>query len=145
MQEFLCEANDQRQELISANINQFSDAKIQEFENRYDEIITLGWTENDPLRRCSAKDERALLRRLETYKDNHLLFIHDFRVPFTNNSSEQDLRKCKGRQKIAGGFRNDDGSQMFCDIMSVVETIKRHRDCVFSEILHIFTGESVYL
>lgn len=145
MQEFLCEVNNERQKLIASNDNQFSDVKIQEYENRYDEIIALGWSENDPKSRCSAKEERALLRRMTKFKGNHLLFIHDFRVPFTNNMSEQDLRQCKGRQKIAGGFRKDDGSQMFCDILSVVETIKRHHECLFQEIHNIFAGESVYL
>ena len=33
---------------------------------------------------------------------NHLLFLHDFRVPFDDNMSERDLRKVKNRQKMAG-------------------------------------------
>ena len=35
---------------------------------------------------------------------NHLLFLHDFRVPFDDNMSERDLRKVKNRQKMAGGL-----------------------------------------
>ena len=30
--------------------------------------------------------------------------------------SEKDLRLCKNREKMAGGFRNGDGRQMYCDL-----------------------------
>ena len=35
---------------------------------------------------------------------NHLLFLHDFRVPLDDNMSERDLRKVKNRQKMVGGL-----------------------------------------
>ena len=84
------------------------------------------------------KDERTLLNRLAEYKDNHLLFMYDSRVPFDNNTSERDLRKCKNRQKMAGGFRKLCGLQMFCNILSVIETAKRTKAPVFQKILSIF-------
>lgn len=34
---------------------------------------------------------------MEKYSHNHLLFLHDFDVPFKNNISEWDLRKVKSR------------------------------------------------
>lgn len=40
-----------------------------------------------------AKQEEALLNRLEKYRENHLLFIKRSEVPFDNNISERDLRK----------------------------------------------------
>lgn len=46
-----------------------------------------------------AKQEEALLNRLEKYRENHLLFIKRSEVPFDNNISERDLRKVKNRQK----------------------------------------------
>ncbi|MCD8090234.1 MAG: IS66 family transposase, partial [Clostridiales bacterium] len=54
--------------------------------------------------------------------------------PFDNNMSERDLRKCKNRQKMAGGFRTDKGQEMFCRILSVIETLKRKRLCVFQNV-----------
>ena len=44
-----------------------------------------------------AKQEEALLNRLEKYRENHLLFIKRSEVPFDNNISERDLRKVKNR------------------------------------------------
>ena len=35
------------------------------------------------------------------------------------------MRRCKNRQKMAGGFRTASGRQMYCEIMSVIETVKR--------------------
>ena len=34
-------------------------------------------------------DEKTLLNRMEKYSHNHLLFLHDFSVPFENNISER--------------------------------------------------------
>ena len=42
-----------------------------------------------------------------------------------NNLSERDLRKCKNRQKISGGFGLSDGRDMACKILSFFETCKR--------------------
>ena len=71
------------------------------------------------------EEETKLLNRLEKYQENHLLFLRDFSVPFENNLSERDLRKCKNRQKMSGGFRKQSGNEMYCSIMSIIETCKR--------------------
>ena len=39
--------------------------------------------------------------------------------------SERDLRKVKNRQKMAGGFRKDSGHEMYCAILTIIETLKR--------------------
>ena len=45
-------------------------------------------------------EEKALLKRDgKNTEKNHLLFLHDFTVPFDNNMSERDLRKAKNREK----------------------------------------------
>ena len=41
------------------------------------------------------KELNAMVDRLRTYKDAYMLFIRDFRVPFTNNLAERDFRLCK--------------------------------------------------
>ena len=118
--------------------------EIEEYEKRYDKIIKKGVRENQKTSSKYAKEEEAtLLRRLESYKENHLLFIHDSRVKFDNNMSERDLRKCKNRQKISGGFRKTSGQKMYCKILSVIETAKRNGEKIFEKIIKIFMKRSI--
>ncbi|MGI6652934.1 MAG: IS66 family transposase [Christensenellales bacterium] len=87
--------------------------------------------------------EQALLRRLRTHKSNYLLFLYDTAVAFDNNLNERDLRKCKNRQKMSGGFRTLDGAQMYCRILSFIETCKRRQLPLLSAILSVLKGRKV--
>ena len=85
-------------------------------------------------------DEKKLLNRMEKYMENHLLFLHDFEVPFDDNMSERDLRKAKSRQKIAGGFRKESGHEMYCNILTIIETLKRRNMVLLENIKKLFMG-----
>src|SRR5437660_777368 len=63
-----------------------------EFERRYGNIVNEGWKAN-PRREGRAQRSRAgnLVRRLDEHRTEVLRFLHDFRVPFTNNEIERDL------------------------------------------------------
>ena len=81
----------------------FMKEEIKTYEERYQELIQKGREENkDTKGRIAKEEETKLLNRLEKYQENHLLFLRDFSVPFENNLSERDLRKCKNRQKMSG-------------------------------------------
>lgn len=68
------------------------------------EITQNGRGQNSGTKGRNAKKGKILLNRLEKYKENHLLILHDFHVHYSNNMSEKDQRICKNRQKIAGDF-----------------------------------------
>lgn len=70
--------------------------------------------------------------------------MHNFSVPFENNMSERDLRKCKNRQKISGGFRKYSGNEMYCKIISVVETYKRKGMRILENIQKVFEGTPAF-
>lgn len=70
----------------------------------------------------------------------HLLFLHNFEVPFDDNMSERDLRKAKNRQKMAGGFRKERGHEMYCNILTVIETLKRRDMAILENIKKLFMG-----
>ena len=138
--ELLYEMKKRRDELVeNSGETQLPESEYDQFFHRYDEIIAEGRRENQATKPKWAKqEENALLNRLEKYKTNHLLFLRNFEVAFSNNMSERDLRKCKNRQKLIGGFRSTDGATLFADILSLVETAKRQKKNVFDTILGIF-------
>ena len=139
MKHLLSEMNRERKTQIAAG-NGFSDAQIRAFEARYTNIIQEGRQQNASAKpKWAKKDELALLNRMEKYSENHLLFLHRFDVPFDNNMSERDLRKCKNRQKMSGGFGLADGRDMSCRILSFVESCKRRALNVFDAISSAFS------
>ena len=142
--DFLCSLNRFRKKCISLGKTVFSANRILRYFNRYNKLIEEGWSQNmNTKNRLAKKEEAKLLRRLEKYRDNHLLFITDFRVSFDNNMSERDLRKCKNHQKMSGGFRTKAGIEMYCRILSVIETIKRRKIAIFKGIKDMFAGRPV--
>ena len=66
-----------------------------------------------------------LALRLQTRKQEVLLFLNDLAVPFTNNEAEQDLRMTKTRQKVSGCFRTLEGAENFCILRTVIETARK--------------------
>ena len=66
-----------------------------------------------------------LARRLQRNKQDCLRFLHDPQVPFTNNQGESDLRMCKLRQKISGGFRTEPGARRFLVMRSIIATARK--------------------
>lgn len=140
----LCNANKTRKEIAAQGIQLFSAEEICTYENKYKEYITLGRKENLKTEHKYAKsDETTLLNRLEKYSHNHLLFLHNFAVPFDDNMSERDLRKAKNRQKMSGGFRKDSGHEMYCSILTIIETLKRREMAMLEHISRLFDGTPV--
>ena len=138
MSKFLCGLND-RQKVHVRDNTAFTDAEIAQIESEYDTIIRMGFEENSKTYgKLARSEELTLLNRLTKYKANHLLFTHNLNVPFSNNLSERDLRKTKGRQKMSGGFRSNEGASMYCSILSVVETCKRRNLDLLDSIETIF-------
>ena len=142
---FLTSMNEYRQERKRAGDTGFNLEALERYSKRYDEIVRQGHQQNQSTKRRFAKrEEKALLRRLENYKDSYLCFMYNFDVAFTNNMSERDLRKCKNKQKISGGFRSKSGKERYCNIMSIIETCKRRDMNTLDGIRRILAGEVLF-
>ena len=145
MRNFFLGLNHARNGLKHSGKTSFLVGQLINYSSHYDEIVAKGFEQNKTTKGTIArKEEKTLLNRLVKYKENHLLFIYDFKVHYSNNISEKDLRICKNRQKMAGGFRNADGRRMYCDIMSFIETIKRRGLNIFRSIIRLMTMNPLY-
>ena len=137
----LCEMNRNRKELIEQGADAFPADRITEYERKYFSLLKKGENENKTTSHTYAKkDEKTLLNRMDKYSHNHLLFLHNFSVPFDDNISERDLRKAKNRQKMAGGFRKESGNKMYCSIMTVIETLKKRNMGIIENLKKLFMG-----
>lgn len=137
----LCGMNRDRKELLAQGLEAMPVERIRDYERKYFSILKQGREENKATSHKYAKqDEMALLGRMEKYSHNHLLFLHDFSVPFDDNISERDLRKAKNRQKMAGGFRKGSGHEMYCSIMTIIETLKKRNMGMIENIRKLFMG-----
>ena len=85
--------------------------------------------------------ERCLKARLREYVDDHLRFLTDFRIDFTNNLAERGLRKIKTKLKIAGGFRNLLFGKYYCKAISIIDTCKKQNMNIGEPIKNIFIGK----
>src|SRR2546426_5054788 len=83
---------------------------------------------------------KNLLDRLQRDAQAVLRFMSDFRVPFTNNGSEQDLRMMKVQQKISGTFRSDTGPLAFCRIRGYFSTMAKQGHCLCMVARQLFAG-----
>ena len=100
---------------------------------RYDQLVREGLAHHEalpalPSGRRGRKKRRAghnLALRLRDRRDAVLRFLNDFRVPFTNNQAEQDVRMMKLRMKISGGFRSEQGAKDFATLRSVLSTARK--------------------
>ena len=144
MKKLLKSINKHRRKLIEAG-GTFTEEELNRYDKLYDKILKKGYKQNEKVTWRYAKDkEQALLGRMTKNKNAHLFFMYDFDVEFTNNISERDLRKCKTKQKVSGGFRSQRGKESYCTIMSVIETCKRKQINVFEGISRILNGEVLF-
>ena len=137
----LNEMNRERKVLLKDGVSSFPEEELSGYERKYKELIEKGRKENmETAHQFARTDEKKLLNRMEKYQHNHLLFLHDFAVPFDDNMSERDLRKAKNREKMAGGFRKESGNEMYCAIMTVIETLKRRKMGMIENLKKLFMG-----
>ena len=77
--------------------------------------------------------------RLGEYMHNHLLFLHDPRVPATNNEAERLLRGYKRKQQQAVSFRSFESIEDLCGCMSMLVMMRQEEGLnLFDRVSQIF-------
>jgi len=109
------------------------------FEARYMEILGVaeGEYEYEPPRKYY-KDGYNLYRRLLEYKDSHLLFLYDKRVPTNNNLSERMIRILKAKQKQVMTFRSPESLEYLCDSLGMIALLRMQGENLYSSAADIF-------
>lgn len=65
-------------------------------------------------------------------------FLENPAIPPDNNASERGIRKVKIKMKNSGTFRSDKGADAFLDLLSIVETTKKHNNSPYTAIRALF-------
>ena len=128
MATLLTKINGERQSLIKAQISSFTEDRIREIYEEYKKIIELGYEENKNLvdYHFYKEEELKLIKRLDKYIDNHLLFLKDFEIPFSNNTAELGLRQIKRKLVVSLMFKNNTTMNNYAKIISYLETCYRN-------------------
>jgi len=109
------------------------------FECAYDSLVCEGEAVLEGMGRgFGFRELRRILKRLRLFKDSYLLFIRDYRVPFTNNLAERDLRHCKTRQKVSGCFRSWRGLECYVRIRSFLSTAIKRKQQLLPAVKTLF-------
>jgi len=144
LRHFLISLNEYKKRLIEQGICEMPSDKLEKYSRRYDEILESGWAQRKIQKsRFYKAEEKRLLNRLVKYKENHLLFLYDFSVPFDNNLSERDLRHVKNKQKISGYFGSMEGIQNYLNIKSIISTCKKQGIDFYKTLFDIYAGTPV--
>lgn len=85
------------------------------------------------------RDGYNLSRRLREFKDSHLLFLTDGRVPSNNNLCERLLRKLKRKMRQVMTFRSFESLENFCTALGLLGMIKLKSDNTYARVSEIFS------
>ena len=120
---------------------------LKDFNREYQQVIASGTRLHSTLLplpknrgRQKQRPGKNLLDRLDRQRNLILAFMTDFRVPFTNNLAEQDIRMQKVKSKISGCFRTMAGAERFCRIRSYISTARKQHYNVYSALQKAIRG-----
>ncbi|MGA2930324.1 MAG: IS66 family transposase [Solirubrobacteraceae bacterium] len=118
-----------------------------ELDASYRTVIALGYQEHPGLaenadKQMTRTDAQNLLLRLDARQEEALRFAHDFRIPFTNNLAEQDIRMVKLQQKISGCWRTMTGAEHYLTVRSYISTARKQRQRPLAVLAQLAAGQA---
>ena len=78
------------------------------------------------------------VRLPKEYREAHLLFLHDSRVPTTNNLAGRLLRFIKRKQNQAVSLRSIKSLELLCDSMSVLFLMRKEGGSLYDKVSTVF-------
>jgi transposase len=130
-----------------------SGEEFTQWQNKYEALLKIAEAENpmppEPPPLPNGKKKRGrkkkgkarnLFERFRDKTEEILSFFRDFRVPFTNNQAEQDIRMIKVQQKVSGCFRTKQGAERFARIRSYLSTMRKQKQNLFEGLQAAIEG-----
>lgn len=139
--ELLTKMDHKRKWLIKKEKEEFSQEEIKKFEDKFEKIMIEAQKENEEEKKYYVDTEATLILRILDYKNEYLLWIYDFDIPFTNNISERGLRGAKSKMKAAGQFWNIESAKWYATIRTYIETCNRNNVNVYNALLKLSLGK----
>lgn len=141
MYDLLQSALSRKKELTAQGKSAMDSGEIKEIVARYEMILRTELTryseENPKITAKTEADYIKLFRRMLAYRDEHLRFISDFRVPFTNTTAERCMRTVKSKKKISGQSKNMERGKDYADMMTVVQTCSWRKENTLEKMSEI--------
>ena len=88
----------------------------------------------------SGRFERALITRIEKYRENYFAWVKDFSLPVTNNLSERSLRGVKTKMRVSGQFASVATADYYAAIKSYTETCRRNGKNEIEALMRLCNG-----
>lgn len=119
-----------------------TNGELKKFEDKFEKIMITAHKENEEEQQKYYVDKEAtLMLRILDYKNEYLLWIYDFDVPFTNNLSERGLRGAKSKMKAAGQFWNVESASWYATIRTYIEKCNRNNVNIYNALLKLSIGK----
>ncbi len=141
--ELLTKTNKKREWKIKKGINEFEQEELNIFENKFEKIMLDAIEENEKEnpKRYYVDTESTLITRILDYKNEYLLWVYDFDVPFTNNLGERGLRGAKSKQKASGQFWSIESAKWYATIKTYIETCNKNKVNIYNALLMLSLGK----
>lgn len=140
--ELLTKMNNKRKRLIEKGKEEFKQEELNKFEEKFEKIMIEANEENEKEGQKYYTDkETTLILRILDYKNEYLLWLYDFEVPFTNNLSERGLRGAKSKQKASGQFWNVESASWYATIRTYIETCNRNNVNIYNALVMLSLGK----
>jgi len=145
MRDFFLYMNDYKNKDMAIGSTACDGPVMFSFTAQYFDLLSEGRAACDALdaKSYGYKKLNAMLERLNDYGHEHMLFIYDYAVPFSNNLAERALRAEKTKEKVSGCFRSWRGIEGFTKIRSFISTVRIRGLNVLDSLRSIFRGERV--
>ena len=142
MRAYILAMNTHKNKDLEKGIDACEPELLATFEQTYDSLLGLGRGDFKQMHKGDfGYDEfRIMLDRLTNYKNCYLLFIRNYKAPWSNNLAERDLRPAKTKEKVSTLFRSWSGIKEYAKIRSFISTAKKRGMDLFSAITKVNNG-----